>query len=54
MIDLTDSELRIYSEYLNFMSLVLPESENQPDQDDEEEHEELKLYVVAYGFPNAH
>ena len=55
MIDLTDSELRIYSEYLNFMSLVLPEPENQPDEDDdEEEHEELKLYVVAYGFPNTH
>jgi len=53
VIDLTEEGFSMYSQYLNFMKLVIPKDNEQSneDDDDDEEQEELKLYVVAYGFP---
>jgi len=45
VIDFTDNETKIYPKYLNMMELSIPK--NKTDSDDED----LKLYVVAYGYP---
>lgn len=51
IIDLTDSELRIYSSYLNLMRLVIPKTQAPvADDDDDDEDDKLRLHVVAYGF----
>lgn len=51
IIDFTDSEFRIYPNYLHLMRLVVPKT--QPvaaDENEDDEDDKLRLHVVAYGF----
>lgn len=45
VLDFTDSDLKYYANYLNMMELSVPKREDSDD--------ELRLYVVAYGFPRS-
>ena len=44
VLDFTDSELKYYANFLNMMELSVPKREDTED--------ELRLYVIAYGFPH--
>lgn len=45
VLDLTDNDLKLYSQYLNFMKLKVPSVDSDTDPDTK-----LMLHVVAYGF----
>lgn len=59
VLDFTESDMEIYSKFLDFMKLIVPPIQNsksssdhagQTVDDEDDDEDDVKLYVVAYGF----